>query len=169
MEEEIKEESKPKKKRSVSLFKRRKKSEIRPFVKEKKKREYKKILFAFFIFTFFIFILSAFLYFFRIFVVPNIFQNKSEVISPQGNAIPDDDTIQKTLLDSGLKVSNIKFQNDASIVVFTLNGRTQILLSRFKNIKDQLELIEAIDRQVTADGKQAISIDLRYNKPIVKF
>jgi hypothetical protein len=32
-----------------------------------------------------------------------------------------------------------------------------------------MDLVEAVDKQIKEDGKQAIYIDLRYNKPVVKF
>jgi len=55
------------------------------------------------------------------------------------------------------------------VVEFRLKEKTGVALSTDKDIPSQLDMVTAIDRQLITDGKQAISIDLRYNKPIVKF
>ena len=61
-EEKIKEKETPRPKRRLSLFKRRKKPEIRPFVKEKKSRQGKKLFFSILGLAFSIFLITGLLF-----------------------------------------------------------------------------------------------------------
>lgn len=83
--------------------------------------------------------------------------------------IPSDAQIRILISESGLNVSDLSVATDSGIITFTLNSKTQIVISKYKDLNAQLDLIKAIDRKILSDGKQAISIDLRYNKPIVRF
>ena len=156
-------------KRRVSLFKRRKKSDIRPFVKERKHREYKKLLLRFFLIVLGLFIITALLLFLRSIVFPNIFHKNLNILNPMGNGYPDNDQIQNLLQNKGMDITRIEFASDSASVTFFIHGSTQVVLSKEKDINSQLDMADAIDRQISEDGKQAISIDLRYNKPIVRF
>ncbi|MDO8269254.1 MAG: hypothetical protein Q7T54_01120 [Candidatus Levybacteria bacterium] len=169
MEKEEVVASAPHKRRKVSLFRRRKKAEIRPFVKAKKHREYKKIIRTFLIFLAVIATLSAFLYLIRFYVIEFFVAKNEELITPQGTVIIDDNRAKEIIEESRLPITGITFATEAALISFTLNGKTKVIVTKYKDIGIQMDLVEAIDRQVTLDGKQAISIDLRYNKPIVKF
>lgn len=172
MENEEKKSPQPQEKRvrrRVSLFKRRKKSDIRPFVRERKHREYKKLLLRFFLVVLGIFILASLLLFVRSFVLPSIFHKNQNILNPMGNGYPDNDQIQNILQNRGMDIAGIAFASDSASVTFVMQGSTQVALSKEKDINTQLDMVDAIARQISEDGKQAISIDLRYNKPIVKF
>lgn len=86
-----------------------------------------------------------------------------------GNGYPDNDQIQNILQNRGMDITGIAFASDSASVTFVVQGSTQVALSKEKDINTQLDMVDAIARQISEDGKQAISIDLRYNKPIVKF
>jgi cell division septal protein FtsQ len=168
-EEKITKKEAPKKKRRVSLFKRRKKSDIRPFVREKKKRQYKKYLSALILTVVALFLLVAILLMIKSVVIPRLFHPEAVILSPQGQVLPDNTTVRSIIQGKGLDVTDMQFATDSAMVTFTLHNSTQIYMPLDKNIEEQIRIIEAIDQQLMSEGKRAISIDLRYNKPIVKF
>jgi cell division septal protein FtsQ len=172
MENEEKKEEQvkaPRTKRRVSLFKRRKKSDIRPFVKEHKNRAYKKLLIRFSLFILCLFLFAAVLFSVKVYVIPAIMHKNVSILNPLGNGYPDDDQILEILHNKAMDITGIEFASDSASVVFLFHGSTRVYLSKEKDIGGQLDMVDAIYRQVTMDGKQANSIDLRYNKPIVKF
>lgn len=167
-EERKEQREKSKRKRIVSIFRRRRKSEIRPFVREKKQRKFKKILFYLFIIIVLIFCLTGFFFSLRFIVIPKFFESKNAVIlSPvDKNQIQNED-IKKLISESGIDVSDIVFSDYT--VSFMFHRDIKVVFSTEKNIKAQLDLLVSIDQQMLLDNKRAIYIDLRYNKPIVKF
>ncbi len=170
MEEEKKEEIQiPHKKRRVSLFKRRKKPNIRPFVQQKKHREYKKTLTRVLIAFGILFLIALLLLAIQKFLIPNFFLRNTILLSPQLQAPLSDNEIEQLIKDSAADITSVQFSSGSAAISYMLHGVTVVYLSPEKDIKQQLALANAIDRQVTESGKQAISIDLRYNKPIVKY
>jgi hypothetical protein len=159
----------PRPKPRISFLKKRKKADIRPFVREKKKRQYKKYIGYFLGFLVGLFLLSGVLYAVRVILVAKIFEQDKKIINPQGTPKPNNDQIEQMLTSSGLEISEILFSTASAVVEFRLKEKTGVALSTDKDIPSQLDMVTAIDRQLITDGKQAISIDLRYNKPIVKF
>ena len=168
-EKQIEPQQEKRTKRRVSLFKRRKRSDIRPFVKERKHREYKKLLLRFFLIVLLLFLLAALLFFVRSYVIPGIFHKDVNILNPLGNGYPDNDQLQNILQNKGMDITGIEFASDSASVTFLMRGSIHVALSKEKDINTQLDLADAIVRQMSEDGKQAISIDLRYNKPIVRF
>lgn len=170
MEEEKKEEvHTPGKKRKVSLFKRRRKPNIRPFVQQKKHREYKKTVTRVLIIVFVLFCLAAILFVLQRYFIPNFFLKDQVIVTPQQNIPLTNNEIEKIITESSSDISDVRFSTGSASISFTLRGSVAVYLSPERDIKQQLSLVSAIDRQVITDGKQAISIDLRYNKPIVKY
>lgn len=170
MEEEKKEELQiPRKKRKVSLFKRRKKPNIRPFVQQKKHREYRKTLARVLLVFGIIFLLAALLFAIQKFLIPGLFLRNTIILSPQLNAPLNDSEIEQLIKESATDIKSVQFSSSSAVVSYILHGATVVYLSSEKDIKQQLALVNAIDRQVLGSGKQAISIDLRYNKPVVKY
>ena len=168
-EKEKKEPQQSRVKRRVSLFKRRKKSDLRPFVREHKHREYKKLIFRFAIIVPILFLLVASLLAIRMYLLPNIFHKNINMLIPVGNGFPDDSEIESILQNKNLEITGIEFASDSASVTFLMHEKTRVILSKEKEIEAQLDLAEAVERQMIEDGKQAISIDLRYNKPIVRY
>ncbi len=166
--EEAQEKEIPRKRRRVSLFKKRKKADIRPLVRDKKKREYKRILFGLFMLLAVIFFLATALYAVRIYIIDGLFVKNEEIISPQSILITNDE-VRNIINEKNLATSQINIATESGEITFVLNGKTKVFMTNRKDIALQTELVRSIDRQITLDGKQAILIDLRYNKPIVKF
>ena len=169
MEEEEKIPEKPRPKRRLSLFKRRRKPDLRPFVREKKKQQGRKLLYTILGIAFFLFLTASILFSIKTYVLQKFFVGDQSLVSPQGEAFPDKNQIENIIQNKGLDASEIVFASDSATVSFTIKKQTQVTLSLSKDLRSQIDLVEAIDQQISMDGKQAISIDLRYNKPIVKF
>lgn len=169
MEEEVKNERRKGFKRSVSLFKRRKKPKIRSTVKVHSHRNYTRLIINITLVLIGIFILTVSLYILRQIFLPKIINNDKVILNPQGSLPPDNNQVKNIILNTGLVVDNVEFSTTSAVVSFRLNKVTQVTLSLEKDIASQMDLVEAVDQQIIEDGKQAIYIDLRYNKPIVKF
>ena len=170
MEEEIVKEDRAKfrKKRIVSIFKRRKKSEIRPFIKEKKHKRFKKTLLYLFLSVALIFCIAFLFFALRFIVIPKFFESKNTVIlSPVDKNQLQNADIKRIIEDSGIDISDITFSD--LTVNFMIHRDTKVVFSTRNDIKSQLNTLILIDQQMTFDNKRAIFIDLRYNKPIVKF
>lgn len=164
-----KEERKNPYNKRVSLFKKRKKPQIRPLKAVNKQRNYKKLILNAALIIVAIFILATTLYIVRNLFLPLVMINNQKIIIPQGKLLPDNNQVKNIILNAGLSVSDIKFATNSSTVTFKLKKDILVLISTGKDVRNQLDLVEAIESQVMADGKRAIYIDLRYNKPIVKF
>lgn len=170
MEEEKKEEIQiPQKKRRVSFFKRRKKPNVRPIVQQRKNRQFKEILFKILSAFGILFLLIGILFTIQQFFIPRLFFHNKLILTPQKNFSLTDSEIEKIIRASSSYITNIHFATNSATISYVLRGNTQVYLSTAKDIHQQLSLVDAIDRQVLNDGKQAIYIDLRYNKPIVKY
>lgn len=156
------------KKHIVSLFKRRKKSEIRPFIKEKNHKRFKKILSYLFLSIALIFSCVFIFFAVRFIVIPKFFESRNTVIlSPVDSNQLQNDEIKRIIEDSGIDISDITFSD--LTVSFMIHRDTKVFFSTRKDIKAQLNTLILIDQQMTFDNKRAIFIDLRYNKPIVKY
>lgn len=152
----------------VSLFRKRKRPQERSQVSAHKHRNYKKFLINVSLIVIVLFILATLLYIVRNIFLQNFLIERQEIIKPQGSVRIDNNQIQNIIQNKGLDIEKIVFSTSSATVSFYFEGKTQVFLSRDKDIDSQLDLIEAIDRQLESDGKQAIYIDLRYNKPIVR-
>lgn len=158
----------PRTNKRISLFKKRKKPNERPLVRLKNQKNYKRLTANIIIVVVGIFILATILFIIRNIFIPTLNFNKNEIIIPQGNPYPDNNQVENVLKNSGLEISNIKFASSSSVVSFNLRKKIEVMITTEKDIRSQLDLAEAIDKQMTTDGKRAIYIDLRYNKPIVR-
>lgn len=170
MEEEVKEETKINRfNKRVSLFRRRKKPKIRTTVKAHTHRNYTRLIINISLVLLGIFILVVLLFILRQVVLPNFVGHDDVILNPQGSVPPDNNQVKNIILNTGLVVDNVEFASNSAVVTFTLNKVTRVMLSLEKDIAGQMDIVEAVDQQIIEDGKQAIYIDLRYNKPVVKF
>lgn len=168
-EPEIQEKpQKPLKKRRVSLFKRRKKAEIRPFVKEKKEKRVKKIFKMLLIIILIIFGVSVVLYGIRHLLIITIFSKSTTILTPQSESVVGKEDVESILRANNLPYSELAISTSSAVVSFK-TGDTRVLFDKEMGIKEQVLTAQAILRRLSLDGKRASIIDLRYNKPIVKF
>jgi cell division septal protein FtsQ len=171
MEEKAQQEEKIHfKKRKVSLFKRRKKSDIRPFAKAKKQKRYKKLVAYFIVFVILIFLIVVVLYTARFFLVEHFANSKNtSIVNPEGSSLPTDTQVKNSIVNAGLDADNFIFATQSAVVIFNIHRDTKVYLPFDNNLEEEIEVLKAVDQQMTLDNKRAIYIDLRYNKPIVKF
>lgn len=169
MEEETQEKpQKPLKKRKVSLFKRRKKAEIRPFVKEKKEKRIKKVFKFLALVIAIIFGISVLLYGIRHLLIITIFSNSTTILTPQSSSTVGKEDVDQVLRKSGIDYKDLVISTSSATITFQTNN-SQIFLSKEKSVEEQIKTVQAILRRLSLDGKRATVVDLRYNKPIVKF
>lgn len=69
--------------------------------------------------------------------------------------------------DSGFKVDNVDI-GGVDVILFNL-GDKNLIFSSVKNIEEQLYQWREIARQFKIEGKSYREVDLRYDKPIVRF
>lgn len=112
--------------------------------------------------------MSGILYAVRFFILEALV-SRSEIITPQGTSIPDKDAVVRAILDRFPVATAIENYDQVFEATFMIGKETRVYVKTDKSLETQLELVEAISKQIEMDGKKAISIDLRYNKPIVKF
>ncbi len=168
--EEAKEEkleSRPKR-RKVSLFKRRRKAEIRPFVKEKKEKKLKKLFKLLGIVIAIIFAVSAILYGIRYLLIVTVFSNKTIILNPQSTSSIGNEDVEKTLRANNIAFQELAISSVSGMIKFRTND-VQVFISSQKKIDEQILTLQAILRRLSLDGKRPTLVDLRYNKPIVKF
>ncbi len=73
----------------------------------------------------------------------------------------------KNLVDLGFKVDNLDI-NGVDMLLFNLNDK-KIIFSSEKDRELQIYQLEQIVRQFKIEGKSFKEIDLRYDKPVVRF
>lgn len=169
MEEEVKEERVPRFNKRVSFFKKRKKPKIRSTVSANSHRNYTRLIINISLIIIGLLIVTVLLFITRRVVLPKLLNRDSVILNPQGAPPPDNNQVKNIIVNTGLVVDEVRFSTNSAVVTFTLNKVTNVILSLEKDIAGQMDIVEAISSQIIEDGKQAIYIDLRYNKPIVKF
>lgn len=155
-------------KRKVSLFKKRKKPNIRSFVKETKQKKFKTTILRLLFLVLIIFSIVGVLWYARFFLIPSVFENSHQnILKPVDVSINPSD-IKKEISSSGLDIEDIKVSNDLTEVSFKIHREVLVLMDPRNDIKKDLEVLKAIDDELIQDRKRAMYIDLRYSKPIVK-
>lgn len=170
MEKEEKQDKQlPRFKRKVSLFRRRKKAEIRPFVREKKQKEYKKYIKFSLMIIVFLFLSSIILIGVRFSIEQFLTARQKAILNPSGSNFPKPDEVLSKVEEKGYQVGNLKTSKDIPAMTFTIQDNTVIYFSLDKNVDEEINALDLIMKQLELQNKKAISVDLRYNKPIVKF
>lgn len=167
--EQNEEKASPKVRRKISFFKRRKRPEIRPFVRDHKLRKSSKLIRIVLSISAILFFLSTILILVKVYLVPILIPEKKEILNPNGKPITTVSSFQRLLDEKSIHAKNLIIDQTSSEVRFVINDKTDIIFSLKKDLSSQMDLVKAIDQQISLDGKQAISIDLRYNKPIVRY
>lgn len=157
-------------KRRISLFKRRKKPEIRAFVREKKNKNARRFFVSALIIALGLLVLGMLLVGVKLILSETTFSLNGKVIyNPQISTLIPQEEILTALKKQPFTVDEINFSSQSSVVKFTANKTTKVYLSQEKDVDEQLKVLDAILRQLALDNKETILVDLRYNKPIVKF
>jgi len=74
-------------------------------------------------------------------------------------------------LTSLLRSRNIMYTaiaRNADEFVITLNPKQQVILTREKNFAEQISSLQVILQQLTMEGREFRTLDLRFDKPVVR-
>lgn len=169
-EEKAQEQSRNPKKIHFSLFKRRRKAKVRSIVINKKNVREKQFYGIIFVIIIILFVATGFIYGVKQIANLSIFQGeKKPVIVPiiENEATKDD--IIKAFNKTHLQINDIKNASNSGVFEIKLENGPKVIISSLKDVDEQVALIDSIIRRFTIENKNPNVIDLRYNKPIVKF
>lgn len=162
--------SRKKRIKHLRFFKKRKKSELRPFVEQKKNRRLKKTLGILSLVILALFILIAILIGIRYaFEVYKGAISSKEIVAGNVTMPESNEELAALFLEDGITIEKLQSSSfSAKLTVQVTNG-PKVILSRSKDLKVQVQLLDSILRRLIIEDKKPTVIDLRYNKPIVKF
>lgn len=171
MEEKAQEQSKdPPKKVHFSLFKKRKKAKIRSIIVTQKSAREKKFFLFIFLIVFILFVIVVLLFGLRQITNLSFFQGGGKsIIVPIVEHEPTRDDIVKAFDKTHLSISTIENASNSAIFEIKLENGPKVIISSLKNVDEEVVLVDSIIRRLTIENKNPVVIDLRYNKPIVKF
>lgn len=173
MEEEEKKVDKPSRKKRIKhlrFFKKRKKSELRPFIEQKKNRRLKKILGVLFLIIIALFVLIGILIGIRYALeVYKGAQSSKEIVVGNVTVPESNEELMALFLEDGITIEPIESSSFSAKLTIQVTNGPRVILSRSKDVKTQVQLLESILRRLIIEDKKPTVIDLRYNKPIVKF
>ncbi len=76
--------------------------------------------------------------------------------------------ISDLLQESGIVFTSVENAEDSSYLV-TLKDGEQVIISKNKNVQNQISSLQLILSRLTIEGKRFRSLDFRYDKPVVSF
>lgn len=134
----------------------------------KRQPNYKKFLF---IFSLSILACVAFILLNQL--LPTVFaflttRGSHNLITPLVKNITADD-VKKMLREKNIDFSDVMVSSDGATIVVTIKDDSRAIFSTEKDIDWQVSSLHALILRLTIDNKKASYIDLRFDKPIVKF
>lgn len=105
-----------------------------------------------------------------------MYLHRSMLVSPlpltPGMVLPtahqgDDAALQRLLAARSITYTAIKHTADGYII--SLNPKQQVILSRNKDLSGQISSLQIILPQLTMEGREFRTLDMRYNKPVIMF
>lgn len=125
----------------------------------------------FFIFSFIlIFILLRYIYPFiskTSFLNVKISQNK-KIINPVVQR-PQIDDLRKNIEEKGIELTSLEMSTKSAVIVGKIKNGPKIYFSGDKDVEWQASSLQLIVSRLTIDNKKPNLIDLRFDKPIVKY
>ncbi len=162
--------SRKKRVKHLRFFKKRKKSELRPFVEQKKNRRLKKILGVLFFVTLVLFVLIGVLIGIRyVFEVYRGAASSKEIVAGNVTMPESNEELMVLFSEDGIAIEPIESSSFSAKLTIQVTNGPMVILSRSKDLKTQVQLLDSILRRLIIEDKKPTVIDLRYNKPIVKF
>jgi hypothetical protein len=101
------------------------------------------------------------------FSIPKFHKNNGEIINP--NATYSIGDIRDALARSKIEYSTVAISSSSGSLRADLPEGTQVFFSYEKEIEWQISSLQSILQRLTIENKIPSVIDLRYNRPIVKF
>ena len=108
--------------------------------------------------------MAAFLY--RNYILEKL--NPDTIISPGTQNVIELDSAREILVQNGVDFSNFGYASGSSQLTLTINGTT-VYFSNSLEFEKQVKILADIMYSLKSEDKNARIIDLRYNRPIVKF
>jgi hypothetical protein len=117
---------------------------------------------------------------FAVFLTYNIFKSLApllraanistpdQIVKPMGNA-SDISTLEKKLGDKNIIFEDLKESSSSSLVTGRIKEGPIVYFSKNKDAEWQVNSLVLILSKVTVDNKKPVYVDLRYERPIVKF
>lgn len=95
--------------------------------------------------------------------------SSEEIISPGNLNVIEIDEARQMLLDKDIKIENFEYASGSSTLLLSIVEGPVVYFSDTVVFKEQAEILDKILYSLKSEGKEAKVIDLRYNRPIVKF
>lgn len=100
------------------------------------------------------------------FVIP--LHGKAQVVAPSLFEVSVED-IKRELLAKNISFDSVATARDGATLVARLAEGTRVFFSAFRPAASQVSTLEAIVSRLTIEQKKPTEIDLRFEKPIVRF
>lgn len=145
------------------------KKQTRASEKFNKKTKRRTVLLIFFAVLIFIVVsilfIAAFLY--KNFILQKI--DSSTIISPGSQNVIELDKAREVILEKNIKIDSFGYASGSSLLTLSIEEGATVYFSNSIEFLQQAELLNKILYSLKSEGKNARIIDLRYNRPIVKF
>ncbi|MBI4096935.1 MAG: hypothetical protein HY428_00775 [Candidatus Levybacteria bacterium] len=79
-----------------------------------------------------------------------------------------EDAVKRSLARHAVAYERIQSSSDSAILV-TLKSGEEVVMSKTRNLDEQISSLQLILSRLTMEGKRISQLDLRYDKPVVKF
>lgn len=142
-------------------------------MKRSVKRRIKALLYAVFFFIFLgflVFVLVKYIYPLiakSSFLNIKIAQDKSIIYPVVGR--PQLDDLRKRIEEKGIELSSLEMSSKSALIIGKIKNGPKIYFSEDKDVEWQASSLQLIVSRLTIDNKKPNLIDLRFDKPIVKY
>ena len=95
--------------------------------------------------------------------------NSQDIISPGKQNVIELDIARQLIIDSDIKIEKFGYASGSSVLELKIEDGATVYFSNSINFTEQAELLKKILYSLKSEDKKPLVIDLRYNRPIVKF
>jgi len=134
---------------------------------EKSQKRTKLLIFVGFVILGFTIILFLLAFIYNNYILNRI--NSGEIISPGNLNVIEIDKARQILLDKDIKIENFGYASGSSTLLLSIEDGPTVYFSDIVEFENQAEILDKILYSLKSEGKTAKIVDLRYNRPIVKF
>ncbi len=112
-------------------------------------------------------ILSGLAYFYNSFVLPRV--DRGEILLPGEQFVIEMDKARNTLEGQGISIKSFGYSSESGALTLVIDDNQAVYFSDTANFSEQVNLLIEIRNNLRSQDRNAKIIDLRYNRPIVKF
>jgi len=95
--------------------------------------------------------------------------SSNEIISPGSQNVIEISEARRIILDKGINIRSFEYSSSSGALTLVIDNDSTVYFSDQIDFLKQVELLDKIIYSLKAEDKKAKIIDLRYNRPIVKF